>query len=185
MTYSKKIYIISAVFITITVILIVFFVYPLFKTIKNNSEELITVKKNLIFFQNQIRELERFNNNYQKYEPNLKIIDELFIDSQTPLEFIKFLERTASNSGISLEILSISIPQKQENSNLWPNTTFELALRGDFSGLLKFLEKLEAGSYLIESESLTARKLKQRELRENKFSSEDIKTNLSIKVFTK
>ncbi len=185
MNLKKKIYIILAIFCFAVLILAVVLIYPLLEGIKENSEQLITTRKELVFLEKQITELKEFKENYQEYKPNLEIIDKLFVDPETPLQFIQFLETRAANSNISLEISAI-IPQREKtSSDLWDNTVFQISLKGSFSNFLRFLEKIEASSYLIESQNLTVNELNKGAIGPEGKSLGNIEANLSIKVFTK
>ena len=114
---KNQIYITLFVFGLIILSLILFFIFPYFQEIKNDSEALLSGKNNLAFLGDQVSEVEKFKNNYESYKPNLEKIDQLYVDPKNPADFFEFLEKTASDcqvkSDISLSVSSSSKPGKK------------------------------------------------------------------------
>lgn len=185
MNLQNKIYLISAIFGLIILVLIVFFVSPLFKEIKKNSQDLIAFKKELISLEAKIENLRKFKEIFKTLEPDSEKIDKLLVDSEVPIDFIKFLEKTASDSQVLIEISSTSF--KIVQTDPWPSLGFQIILTGSFPNYLKFLEKLETSPYLTEIQNLIVRRLSENEIRlmAKTLSLGDVKATLSIKVFTK
>jgi len=169
----------------IAVILIVLFIYPLFKAIRNNSQELFSTRMELVLFEDQIREIENFEEIYESYQPNLAKIGQLFVDPQNPTDFIQFLEKIAFDSGISMEISPLILSKEEKEPELWLSVTSQISSKGSFSNFLRFFEKLEASPYLIEAQNLILRKLNERELEKEGYSLGNIKVISLIKVFTR
>ncbi len=151
MQNKNKIYIISILFALTVLFLILFFIWPLFLDIKNNSDNLISVKNDAISLEIQNNEIGNFKKVYEDYKPNLEKMNQLFVNPQNPIDFIKFLENTAQESGINAKISLMPNYQKEDNGTL----NFQLFTREDFIKILHFSEKLENGSYLVEIENLT------------------------------
>ena len=186
MILKNKINLSLIVFSILIISLIVFVIYPLFEEIKNNSEDLISKKQKLLSLETKIENLGEFQGLWQEIEPNFKKIDQLFIDPEVPVEFISFLETTARDCELPIEI-SPALPSKIEKDP-WPSLFFQISSTTSFSKFLRFLAKIETSPYLIETQSLNARRLTEKELKLKefeKFSLGDIKTTLSIKVYTK
>jgi len=172
MTLKNKINLSLIIFIVLSVCLIVLVIYPLFKEIKNSSEELVSEKQKLFSLERKIENLKEFQTLWLKIEPNLKKIDQLFIDPQVPVEFVNFLEKIAKDSEILIEISS-ALSSKTEKDP-WPSLLLQINSTAPFSKFLKFLEKIEASPYLIEIQDLNARGLIEG----------DTEITLSIKVYT-
>ncbi len=151
---KNKIYITTIIFGLATLFLILFFVWPLLREIKNNSKNILSEKNNSATLEVQSNEIENFKKNYENYKPNLEKISQLFIDPQNPVDFIKFLEDTAYNSGIKPKI-SLMPPSQKEKQNV---VDFQLFSSGDFLKILNFSEKIENGPYLIEIKNLIIKK---------------------------
>jgi Tfp pilus assembly protein PilO len=123
----------------------------LLEGIEKNSEDFISAKNNIAIFNAQINEIENFKKNYDAYEPNLEKMDQLFVDPANPVDFIKFLEDTASGSQITSQIF---LPPSSDQASQ-DFIAFQLISKGSFSDVSSFLKKIELGPYLIEIENLT------------------------------
>ncbi|OGZ62895.1 MAG: hypothetical protein A2998_00750 [Candidatus Staskawiczbacteria bacterium RIFCSPLOWO2_01_FULL_37_25b] len=181
MAIKKKIYIIILVFFLTTVFLILFFIYPALKEIQKSSKELISEKNNSFNMAKELDEVENFKQKYEKYRTDLEKIDNLFVDSKNPVEFIKFLENTASDAGVRLEISSPSFSSDAK----FPLMIFRLSSYGDFSKNLSFIKKLEAGPYLAKIQNLDIGRYQDGQSSKDKKQSEKIKSVFSINVFAK
>lgn len=182
---KKKIIIISIISGLIILILVIFVIYPLFKRIKGNSEELVATRRNLVLFQSKTGSLEQIKKTYEELESSFKKIEGFFVDPEIPIDFIKFLEKTARESKILIDISPVS-PKTSEDEP-WKSIGFQLTLTGPSPKFLKFLDKIETGPYLIGIQNLTVKKLVERDFKSikyEKFSPGDIRANLLTKVFT-
>lgn len=185
MSPIKKLITTSLIFTIITLVLIVFFIYPLFQKIKRNSEDLISAKKELISLQAKIENLEKLKELYLTLQPGLEKIDALFIDPKAPIDFIKFLEKIGGDSGVLIDISYIGV--RKIETDPWPSLGFQIALTGPFPNCLKFLERIETSPYLIEVQNLDIRRIAKEEVARFKegVSAGNVEATLSIKVFTK
>lgn len=172
MTVIKKIYLASFLFFLLVILLIVFLIYPLFKEIKKNSEELILEKNKIIFLAKERENLKKMGEIFKTYKSDLEKIENLFIDPEVPIEFISFLEKISRDSGALIKISPT--PLKKFEKDPWPSIIFLIDLKSSFPNFLKFLEKLESSIYLVEIQNLNISRL----------TEGDIKANFSIKVFT-
>ena len=184
MNIKNKINLSLIFFLILAIFLIAFLIYPLLEDIKNNSKEIISQKKEIKVLENKIRDIEEFRKNYAKIRPNLEKIETLFIDSEAPIDFISFLEKTSKGCQVSIEI----VPAAITNEEPWPSLSFSITLTGSFPNFLRFLEKLESGPYLTEIQNLSIKRLQDTELKSKEFESlslGDIQASFLIKVFTK
>lgn len=172
MNPRKKIIISLIAFGTLALILIILIIYFLFPEIKNNSEEILLQKKQLILLAKEKENLEKMEDIYKNYQSDLDKIEKLLIDPEVPIEFMSFLETTASTSDLQLEISSIT---KEVKIDPLPSLSLQTLVNGSFPNFLEFLEKLEASPYLIEILDLNTQRL----------TGGDTSTSLSLKVFTK
>ena len=186
MTLKTKINLSIVILIILSISFIVFLIYPLFSEIKNISQELISQKQDLISFQAKTEDLEKFQILYQEIKPNLEKINTLFIDSELPVDFISFLEKTSRDCQVLIKI-SPALPTKIKEDP-WPSLTFQITSISSFPNFLKFLEKLESSVYLTEIQNLNISRLTETEIKSKEFeklSLGDVKTTLSLKVYTK
>ncbi len=181
----KQTIILAIIFGIVSLILVLLIIYPLFKEIKRNSEDLISAKRTLISLQTEIENLEQFKEIYKTLKPNLKRMKALFANPKVPINLIKFLEKTGTDSEVLIEISPASF--KKTGTDPWSSIGFQISLIGSLPNCLKFLEKLETAPYLIEVQNFFAQWLSEDELRTKKyegFSEGDVTANLLIKVFT-
>ncbi len=186
MNPRKKIIIFSIIFGLISLALVCFVIYPLFKEIKKNSSEFVALKKELAMSKNETEKFGEVKEIYKNLEPDLKKIDKLFTNSEVPIELIQFWEAIAKDSGLFVDILPA--PLKTVEGETWGSIGFQITLAGSSSNFLKFLEKTETGPYLIEIQNLIVKKTAGEELRPKGytgFSPEDVSATLVTKVYTK
>ena len=192
MKNNKKNYTILLIFALASLFLILFFIWTLLKEIENNSKDLTLAKANIVSLVAQTNEIQNFKKNYKIYEPDLEKIDQLFIDSDNLVDFIKFLEDTSSVSKITSQISlppSSQISQQSQKIASQDFIIFQLASKGGFSEVLNFVEKIETGPYLIEIENLTIQNLQESATESPNmianYSSRKIDAKFTIKVFIK
>ncbi len=141
-------------------VLIVFLIYPVLRYIKNSSKEILLDKSKVISINEQNRELDDFKKKYNNYVYNLEKVGQLFVDSKDPVSFIKFLEKTAIDSGINADVkLDISLLNKGFNN--WPVVISNIFVTGEFLNMLKFSEKLDTSPYLMRIKNVIIKKSPQ------------------------
>lgn len=181
----KRIFIIAVMFGALSLILIGLVVFPFLQNIKKGAQELIAAKKTIISLQAEIENLERFEEIYQSLTPDLKKMEDLFVDPKVPLNFIKFLEQMAEESQVSLEILPGAL--KETKTDPWPSITFQVSPGGPLPNCLRFLEKIETAPYLIKIQNFSAKRLTADDLKAPKYkglSQGDALSILNFKVFS-
>lgn len=180
MKTGNKIYIILSIFFLITLVFAVFGIGPLLNDIKKSSEGLVSAKMGMVALQNQIEEIENFKKNYDSYKDNLENIDNLFVDPGNPVDFIEFLENTASDYGLESKI---SFPSNSDDGREQNFLTFQISTEGSFSSSVEFIKKIESGQYLVEIEDF---KIKNDGIVEQSdYSLRQVITTLNIKTFVK
>ena len=185
MSPKKKIYLWLIIFVGISLYFLILVIPKLLGEIRKNSEDLISLNGELISLQKETENLNELEKIYQNYQPNLFKIDELFIDPETPIDFINFLEKNAQLSQLKIEI-SLA-PKKEIKTDPWPSLFFKVPTYGSLPNFLRFLEKMENSPYLIEIVDLNIKRLAERDAQLIKYpglSPGDVESNLSIKVFT-
>ncbi len=175
---NKEILIPSAIIGILSLGLIFLVIFPLKNEIKKNSEEFNQIKNNLALLETKTEDIEEIKQDYQNFQTRIEQVNKLFIDFDAPLEFINFLENNAEDTGLSIEISSLSSKKIKEDP--WPSLTFQMKLKGPSSNFLSYIQKLENAPYLIEITRLYIRKLEQQEGVEK-----GIEANVSIKVFAR
>lgn len=149
----KKIYQIGGVFIIVNVILIIFIIFPLINNIKKTSRDLIAQKSELFLLEQKKNNLENLKTAYKVHQKDMEEIETVFINPETPIDFIRFLEAVAADSQALIDVSLAGGGSDFEHS-----FSFHVSLKSSFPNFLKFLEKLENGPYPIEVSSLNIKR---------------------------
>lgn len=148
MNFKNRLYLILIIFTLVSVLIIIFLVYPLFLDIKNISKEILSNKEESAFLQDQSQEFDSFKNKLNRYEPDLHSMEQLFINPKDPVTFIEFLESTSSDSNVELMINLVKNTAKDSLDN--PQVSyFQVDAKGSFQNILLFFQKIEKGPYLL------------------------------------
>lgn len=182
MKKQHTIYLTITIFLLISFLLIAFLIYPTLKDIGEASREISSSKDTITFLYKQSSELDNFKKKYQDYNANLKKIDDLFIDGKDPVDFIKFLEKTASDTNINLDI-NLTSDAKNGTAGNAISSLFQIYTKGDFLNILMFAQKLETGPYLVRVNNLSVNKLTQDNAQKSKSSRTG--ANFSIEVLNR
>lgn len=180
MENNKKIYTILSVFALSSLVLIVFFVWPLLKDIDNSSKDLVFARNGMAALRDQTSQAENFKQNYQAYKFNLERIDQMFVDQNNPVNFIEFLENTAYSQGVSAQVSLLPYSQSPQQFIM-----MQLVSKGGFSNISNFLKKVEAGPYLLEIESLTIQNSQDSKAIPKDYSLRQVDATFGIKIFVK
>jgi hypothetical protein len=190
MNSKKKIYISIAIFVAMTVLLIIFAVIPLLKSIQQNSADIVYQKDSLASKKKEIETFRETEDLYQKSQENIGKIDKIFIEPDDPRDLKKFLEEKAEKYNLQNKILSIkkTAADSAGKTEPWPSLSLQISNTGSFVSFLKFVKNLESGPYLTEILNISIKRLTENELRgENltMFSPGDVNATFLLKVYTK
>jgi hypothetical protein len=195
MNQNKKIISFSIILNLSALVVIFLIIYPLYNEIRIESENLISEKTITYQAIEKNKSLKNAERQYDNYEKNSEKFESLFISSETPINFIEFLENTAQNFNLSMKITPQSF-EKQKNG-LWTFMNLDVNLIGSFSNLSKFIEKLEYScfpdanqekGYLVEINNLRLKSLSEEDIQTKRFETSktgDVDAHFSIKVTTK
>ena len=173
---KRKIYSYSALFSLVSICLVVFFAYPGLKEINAILTQILTDRANMALISAQSRELAVFKEEYELYKTGIEKIEKLFVDSQNPIDLIKFLEKSAADRGIAS---NISLSPYDGNSDF---QLTQVSLKGNFSSIIEFARKIENGPYLINIKSFSTKKLFKGDQKENSY---EIEANLLLEATVK
>ena len=198
----KKVYPSLIIFGTLCLLLIVFVVWPLLKDIDKTSQSFSSERNRVVYLNAEKENIQKIEKIYKTYEPDLDKIKILFFEQETPINFINFLEKTATDARVKMEISSMtkqeqqsttkqgqkSTAKQQQKEDLWPSLSLQIVIFGSFNNTSKFLEKIENGLYLIETTDLDVTSLSSGQASGKEFEGvpgADTKTVLTIKAYTK
>lgn len=173
---NKKILIISGICFLASLAVIILLIAPAYKRLDMHIKELAYAQRELAIFDKKTDNLKETKEVYDSWQLSLEKIKKLFIDTDAPINFIKFLEKASTDSNL---VLNISSTSSDLESSPWPSILYQINVTGSFSNLIVFLKNLEAGPYLIDEQALNIKRLADGSF------YDDISAVLKIKVYTK
>ena len=189
MDLKRKIYISILIFGAVTISLIAFLIYPLFRDINKDSEDLLSQKGRLALFKKEAESTQEALSFYKSRQLDLEKIDSLFIDPGNPIEFINFLEDSARTSQMVVEISSlqsnITSSSQSNGAKIWSSLDFQLSVNGSFPNFSRYLNKLENSPYLLEILDLSAKKVSKEGDGLMGMQSPGVNVTFSVRVYTK
>lgn len=143
----KKIYILSAIYALVIILLAYLAVLPLANQIKKVRLRIIDEKIKLLENQNKEKDINSLESQIAKYEPRIKTFDDIYVKENRELEFITSLEAAAKKNGVSQ---SISInPSGLNSEDEVKKNPLSLEAVGNYNDLMSYLRDLERSKYYI------------------------------------
>jgi hypothetical protein len=150
---EKKYYFYFLICLLADIALILFLVLPLKEKIEANSR-VISYQKAILATQDlrlaKIREFRKEENVFQKIE---KEILSGFVDPESPIDFLNYLEETAKSLDLSITIFRLEKKPKDSGSF---NLGFKL--EGSFENIIKFIKLIENSNFFLEVSNLNFEK---------------------------
>ena len=198
----KKIHPLLIIFGVLNLLLIIFVIWPLLKQINEVSQNFSSERNKVVYLKAEKENIKKIEQIYKSYESDLNKTEALLFEPESPISFINFLEKTATDSQVKMEISSMikqeqpsnakpgqkSSIKQQQNEDLWSSLSLQIVISGSFNNTAKFLEKIENGPYLIQITDLNIISLTKGEASEKEAAGiprADTRTVLTIKVYTK
>lgn len=185
MSPKSRIHLTLIILIIVVIVLLVFLNIPLVKEVKTLSVD-FKEKNNLLasYGEKGGDYLIQLRNEHIKSEPRISEIQAAFAGAEKAIDFILALEQIAALTGNYQEKRETISPE-QENI-----LSFQVSLWGSFPNLIKFLAQLENMKYFVNVDSLTTRRIEERDLKDLIDKGivvpiESVKSILEIKVYTK
>ena len=177
---NQKTIIAIATFFVVILLFTALAVFPLLQAIKRDSKDLESQYLKVLTAASAEKEVAEFLEFFEVNEESFNVIENIFVDAQTPIGFIQFIEEIAAASNLTVKITPDD-PKKQKGVP-WPVMDFQLASSASYPMFLRFLEKLENGPYLllVQNASLT----RERSSRDEENIAKDVSFTLLVQVFT-
>lgn len=161
MKFKERPYILFSIFAISVFLLATVFIYPFLSSIYNNVKGFAQMQLELALLQRRAEDITSFQKFHKENLENFQRIERMLVDSEAPIAFIRFLEETALNQSLDIDISS------------GEGMSFNLASKGSFPSFLKFLLKMESAPYLISETRLSITRPAEDDV---------ISANLTIKV---
>ena len=153
MKAKQKIVIATASFGAFTVIFLVMVVYAVLQGVLEDRGQVLTHKRELLQLQEyekSSRELEMFST---QYAGEFLLLEDLLVDSETPIAFFRFLDGTADLFRLRIEKAPGAVQHLK--GDRWPSFEIRFAGDGVYPDVMAFLQKIENGPYLLEIKNFT------------------------------
>lgn len=153
---------------------------PLLRGVKRDSRALENQYVQIFKASSAEAEAVEFLKFFKEKEEGFETIENIFVDGETPIGFIRFIEEIAATSNLTVKITPGTAAKKKGVP--WPVMDFQFASSASYPAFLRFLEKLENGPYLltIQNTSLT----RERTFLEEEDIEKDVSFALLVQVFT-
>lgn len=155
-------------------------VFPLLQGVKRDSKDLENQYLKLFQASSAETEVAEFLKFSQSNKEDFEAIENIFVDGETPVGFIQFIEKIAASSNLAVKITP-GTPKKQKGVP-WPTMDFQLSGSLGYPDFLRFLEKLENGPYLLQVQNTSLARNRTFQGKEN--GAQDLSFTLLVQVFT-
>jgi hypothetical protein len=152
-------------------------VYPIFKGVTKDHEEMLKQRYELLQMNEEKKLLHNFESISLQYEQEFLRIQDLFVDRETPVSFFRFLDQAAVKFGLDIEKAPDNPAQKE--GDVWPSLEVRIVGSGLYSNFLAFLQTIENAPYVMEIQTLNITKSQQG------LAEENVTFALSLKVFVR
>lgn len=186
LTTIQKISLTTTSFFVVLGLIIFLVTSPLIKQIKNDGFELSEKKQNIELLYQDWRVLETSRQEYIKIENELNSLPTILPTGEA-LKFIMLIESIAQNTN-NRQVVS-AIDGTGDKKVAGQPLNFQIALRGNFPNLIKFLAYLENAPYYNEIDSVQIKGLTAKDIQSMKegegagLVSGDITSTLKISVY--
>ena len=177
---NKKIIIASAAVFIGILLFTILGVFPLLGGIKKNSKVLESQYIKILNANLDEVEVVKYLKFSQAHKDDFEIIESIFVDAQTPVGFIQFIEEISATSNIAVKITPGTA--KKQKGAPWPTMDFHLASSANYPEFLRFVEKLENGPYLLEIRNTSL--IRDRIPQGKESIVQNVRFTLLVQVFT-
>lgn len=133
----------TVLFIAIFLAGISFFAtWRLYQNVVGLSGRFVSETENLASIEIKKKFLKTLEYNLKNLEKDIAEAEAVILPKNDLISAIKFLEKTASDSGVNVEIKSVEADKTD-------SAFFRISLSGSFTGVSRFLKILENGPYLV------------------------------------
>ncbi len=115
--------------------------FHLFSVIGAQREKIANARLNLALAEKRAVDSKSLKSLMEEIAEKRNRIDAVFLDNERIIEFIETLERLSGQTGVSLDIKSVSVGKG--------GAVFRLEAAGDFGGVFKYLGLVENLSYQV------------------------------------
>ncbi len=182
---QKEKYLILSLAILTCFLFVYLVIFPLWGNLKNVSRSFSAQKRAEKLFNARLSDFSLFKVKESTYSSTFRQLDNFFVSSP-PVEFIRFLEKEAEETGVEAKILSGK--SNLEKFQLWKSLNFTLYVNSPYSNFAKFLKRLEHSPYFLEMSQINIERITEENIKRKNWkeaSEGDVYAFLKLKVFLK
>jgi len=155
--YQNKTLIISFVLILGIGLVVGFNIFLLYN-IRSLSSELSNIRGELSLAVEKNTQIALWKNKSFFSEKELMKIRNVFVNPETPIEFINFIENSAGKSNVNQELafLAPNAGSNKKSEQGFGLMRVKITTKGEFADCLKFIDYLQNAPFLIKIENITA-----------------------------
>ena len=189
MNFQQKIYFSILLIAVIFFLLVLLCILPALRNIVETSSQLALRRQQLASIGLLSQNFEDFEKNFRSYEQGLEEMENLLkqeslIDPEIPISFINFFKEQAAGLNLALKISPTGL--YQEGNGFWDYMSFRVDGTGRFTDMMRFVEKLENGRWLVEETSLNITRQEEFKIQSGEGTAlmgDYVEINLLIKVY--
>ena len=160
------------IFFSLSFFLIIFLIFPKYQNLNSLKKEIFEKEDELSSQEKYFETLQETSEELKKYEDSLSKVDTALPQNPSLPELLNFIQKTSSQSGLSLKGISPAVTSPLEGEI--KETRINFLLVGSYPDFKNFLSILEKSARLIDIENFSFSSLK-----EGPFNF-----NLAIKVYS-
>lgn len=153
MVMARKKLIFTGGIVFFVIVLLVFLMIFLTLRINARKELIYGSKKQMAFYDERISNSKEIEKTLERSRDNYNKLQNVFLNEGSLVVFIKEMESFARQSGVELDIRSVSLSKKEGSLPV-----FTIFLDGPFSSLCKYLYLLENTKYQLAFQRLNLQK---------------------------
>ena len=157
MTPKQKTFVASGIFAVSLLLFFAFLILPLVRQVRSDSAKVLAARSQLAKVSLYEEQIQKFEGISQSQKEHVDSIHSLFLNTDTPIAFLEFLERRSESSRVSLKITPVESLRKEED--VWNSIDFELAGKGLYPSVLSFVKQVENGPYLFEFKNVIVQRV--------------------------
>ena len=136
------------IFSGVTIAIVFWAVLPIVSEMERAGLSIGEQREKIAGYEKRIAAAREFAAFAKEEKNNLEKINNVFVDSKLPLEFINFLEAEARRSSVDIKFSSSMVQQKTAQEQL--SIIIKASVAGGREEVLRFLKNIEDGPYLVQ-----------------------------------
>ncbi|MCX6719921.1 MAG: hypothetical protein NTV36_02330 [Candidatus Staskawiczbacteria bacterium] len=140
--------------------------------VQKNAAANVEIARQKIILSMKTEQIKKFKADYDARKKNFDEVDQIFVDSQNPVDFIEFIENISDAEHINSKI---SVSSQTGENQLF----FQIRTTGNYVHTFNFVRKLETGPFAVEINQFNVSKLTAKD------SGDGVIADISISVLSR